>query len=313
MPRFFVPPRRMTGRVCQLILHHHMEGRQQLIQADRVELQGLQRRNGGLQGREALCIGFTSNPVLPWRRGRQSVAWQVPKLRDIANDRLRLMPRAVNNHQLSRPLGGRQFGQRTSVCTGIQKAGVGLDRQVMRSQTPIVIGNQMTAAQCFLHDPCRIEGMKSLANVLQNQDVRAIVDPRNRLAEAKRQRTKTLIAAFPQCVTQSAHSWLIALGDDCAANSQGNRREPDPDRFALPPQGSFTAHKRMAANHKANAARFESRQEFPLVGQASSSGETIRKRSLGLSEAQTASSSIDVLRREHGTRVGSRVSASRYE
>jgi hypothetical protein len=76
----------------------------------------------------------------------------------------------------------------------------------MHPKTLIVIGNQMTVAQCFLHDPCRIEGMKSLANVLQNQDVGAIVDPWNRLAKAKRHRTKAMIAAFSQFVIQFARS-----------------------------------------------------------------------------------------------------------
>jgi len=66
----------------------------------------------------------------------------------------------------------------------------------MSPQTLIVIGNQTAAAQRFPHDPCRIEGMKSLANMLQNQDVRAIVDPWNCLAKAQRPRTKALIAAF---------------------------------------------------------------------------------------------------------------------
>ena len=42
--------------------------------------------------------------------------------------------------------------------------------------------------------------MKSLADVLQDQDVRAVVDPWNRLAEAKRRRTKALIAALPHFV-----------------------------------------------------------------------------------------------------------------
>jgi len=42
--------------------------------------------------------------------------------------------------------------------------------------------------------------MKSLADVLQNQDIGAILNPRNRLAKAKRRWTKALIAALPHFV-----------------------------------------------------------------------------------------------------------------
>jgi len=52
-------------------------------------------------------------------------------------------------------------------------------------KTLIVIGKQVAAAQCFPHDPRRVEWMRMLAHMLQNQDVRAIVDFWNRVAEAK--------------------------------------------------------------------------------------------------------------------------------
>jgi len=67
-----------------------------------------------------------------------------------------------------------------------------------------MIGNQVTLTQRLPHNPGRIEWMKTLANMLQNQDVCAIVDPWNCVAKAKRHRTKALIAALPHFVFQFA-------------------------------------------------------------------------------------------------------------
>jgi hypothetical protein len=66
----------------------------------------------------------------------------------------------------------------------IQKTCVFLERQVVCPQTLILTGNQVTSAQCLAYDPCRIEWVEAFTNVLQYQDLGAIIDPWNRLAIA---------------------------------------------------------------------------------------------------------------------------------
>ena len=72
-----------------------------------------------------------------------------------------------------------------------------MNRQLMRSEMSIVIDNQLTTPQCLVYDSGCIEGVRTFANVLQNQDVGAIVDLWNRRAKTKRLRTKALITSFP--------------------------------------------------------------------------------------------------------------------
>lgn len=66
----------------------------------------------------------------------------------------------------------------------------------MRPESLIVIGDKVTVVQGFVNDASCVERMESLANVLQDQDVRAIFNPRNLIAETKRLRAETLITAF---------------------------------------------------------------------------------------------------------------------
>jgi hypothetical protein len=63
-----------------------------------------------------------------------------------------------------------------------------------------VIGDQLAVAQRFPHDPGRVEAVRPLADVLQDQDAGPVVDPWNRTAKAKRQRAKALITAATQFI-----------------------------------------------------------------------------------------------------------------
>ncbi len=113
-----------------------------------------------------------------------------------------------------------------------KKAGVGSDREPKRSQTQIVSSNQVAAGQRCSHYSCRIEWMESLTNVLQDQDVSAIVYPWNSIAEAQGRRSKAPIAAFTQFVSRFAfrqlnivkllnrNSWRIAALTGVDARAQ---------------------------------------------------------------------------------------------
>ena len=96
----------------QLIVHHLFKSPQQRGESVGLRFQDAQRRDHRFQGRERTVVWLASNTVVARCEGSKAISWQLVKARQIANDRLRLMPCSIDHDQLFRPIAlwqGREF------------------------------------------------------------------------------------------------------------------------------------------------------------------------------------------------------------
>ena len=71
-------------------------------------------------------------------------------------------------------------------------------RQCHLAKLPVVPRDQLTVLQRMLDDTGRIKRVKPLAHVLQDENLSPVVDFRNRVAKAERQRPEALVTTLSQ-------------------------------------------------------------------------------------------------------------------
>lgn len=107
--------------------------------------------------------------------------------RDITIQRLGLMPGPIEHNQLARPAVRWQLTEQLGMRAGVEQSDIIAEWQRLEPRREfIVVGHQeFTSLQRLAHDPRGVERMKSFTTVLQNDNRRTMLNPRDAIAKTE--------------------------------------------------------------------------------------------------------------------------------